>query len=108
MFCTQCGTKLDENAKFCISCGKPTGEEPPPAYSQAAYSAPYEPVAAVPGRKLRRIRAQKKVSGVCAGFAEYFDMDVTLMRIIWLGLLLLPPHIGAIAYIICMMVLPKS
>jgi len=59
-------------------------------------------------RRLRRIMARKKIAGVCAGFAEYFDMDVTLMRLIWLGLLLMPPNIGIIGYIVAMFVLPKE
>ena len=63
---------------------------------------------ATPHKKLRRIVAQKKLAGVCAGFAEYFDMDLTLMRLIWVGLLLIPPNIGIIAYIIAWIVLPKE
>ncbi len=67
------------------------------------------PAAALPpSKRLHKIRAGKKIAGVCAGFAEYFDMDVTLMRIIWLALLLLPPHIGLIAYIVSWAVLPKG
>lgn len=60
------------------------------------------------GKKLRRIVAQKKIAGVCAGFAEYFDTDISLMRIIWIALLLLPPSIGLIAYIIAWVVLPRE
>jgi len=52
--------------------------------------------------------APKKVAGVCAGFAEYFDTDLTLMRVIWVALLLIPPHIGLIAYIVSWAVLPKG
>ena len=59
-------------------------------------------------KRLRRIVSQKKIAGICAGFAEYFDTDVTLMRIIWVALLLLPPQIGLFAYIICWFVLPKE
>ena len=47
---------------------------------------------AAPPRRLRRIISQKKIAGVCAGFAEYFDTDLTLMRVIWVALLLLPPQ----------------
>ena len=47
--------------------------------------------AAAPVKRLRRVMAEKKIAGVCAGFAEYFDMDVTLVRLIWVGLVLLPP-----------------
>ncbi len=98
MFCTSCGTRLDDSARYCISCGKPTGPgtgdtTPPPAHAP---------------RKLRRILSGKKVAGVCNGFAEYFDMDLTLMRLIWVGLLLIPPHIGAVAYVISWFVLPKD
>ena len=98
MFCTSCGTRLDDSARFCISCGKPTSTNSP---------GPEAPPAAAP-RKLHRVLAGKKVAGVCAGFAEYFDMDVTLMRLIWVGLLLIPPHIGLVAYIISWIVLPKE
>jgi phage shock protein C len=104
MFCTQCGTNLDDRARFCTLCGKSTALAAPGATG-------VDPPAwtmGVAGRKLRRIRARKKIAGVCAGFAEYFDMDVTLMRLIWLGLLIMPPNIGAIGYIVAMFVLPKE
>jgi phage shock protein C len=94
MFCTQCGASLPETARFCTSCGKPTSPELPPA-------------AAAP-KKLRRIVSEKKIAGVCAGFAEYFSTDITLMRVIWVAMLLLPPHIGLIAYIVSWAVLPQS
>ena len=68
----------------------------------------FAPSAAAPPRKLRRIVSQKKIAGVCAGFAEYFDTDVTMMRVIWVALLILPPHLGLIAYIVAWAVLPKS
>jgi phage shock protein C len=96
MYCTRCGTKLDDAVRFCTQCGQSTT---PGAGSTTAQAAPT--------RKLRRIIAEKKIAGVCAGFAEYFDMDVTLMRLIWVGLLLIPPNIGIVAYIIAWIVLPK-
>ena len=95
MYCTQCGTQLADTARYCTSCGKPAGP-----------GMHFVPVAAAP-KKLRRIREGKKIAGVCAGFAEYFGTDVTVMRIIWVALLLLPPHIGLIGYIVSWAVLPK-
>jgi phage shock protein C len=95
MYCTQCGTQLAETARFCTACGKPT-----------APGIDVTPVAAAP-KKLRRIREGKKIAGVCAGFAEYFDTDVTVMRLIWVALALLPPNIGLIGYIVAWVVLPK-
>ena len=100
MFCTQCGTNLDDRARYCTLCGKSTALAVPGSTGVGAFGAA--------PRRLRRILARKKIAGVCAGFAEYFDMDVTLMRLIWLGLLLMPPNIGAIGYIVAMFVLPKE
>lgn len=69
---------------------------------------PGQGYAATAHKKLRRITSQKKIAGVCAGFAEYFDTDVTLMRVIWVALLLLPPNLGLIGYIIAWAVMPKE
>jgi len=35
-------------------------------------------------------------------------MDPTIMRLIWVALLLLPPSIGLIAYVVAWIVLPVS
>jgi phage shock protein C len=99
MFCTQCGTHLSDDARFCTVCGKPTlaGTVAPSIYAIDA-----------PARRLYRIRSRKKIAGVCAGFAEYFGLDVTLVRLIWVGLLIMPPSIGLIGYIISWIVLPTE
>ncbi|MBC7335279.1 MAG: PspC domain-containing protein [Clostridia bacterium] len=34
-------------------------------------------------RRLFRSRAQRILGGVCGGFAEYFDVDVVLVRLLW-------------------------
>jgi phage shock protein C len=79
----------------------------PPPDPGAPFQQPWAQESAAPPRRLRRILGKKKVAGVCAGFAEYFDTDLTLMRLIWVALLLIPPHVGLIAYIIAWAVLPK-
>ena len=108
MFCTQCGTKLDDTARFCTVCGKAVSDTPPalPRLEANPATAGYYP--GVAAKRLRRIMASKKIAGVCAGYAEYFNMDLTLMRLIWVGLLLMPPSIGLMAYIISWIVLPKE
>src|SRR5882757_1556067 len=106
MFCTRCGTKLDDAARFCVSCGKPVSvpesEIPQPTPVAAGFYPGFET------KRLRRILQGKKIAGVCTGYAEYFNMDVTLMRLIWVVLLLVPPNIGIIAYIVSWAVLPKE
>ncbi|HEU5022688.1 MAG TPA: PspC domain-containing protein [Bryobacteraceae bacterium] len=66
----------------------------------AAYSAPR--------KRLRRVLEGKKIAGVCTGFAEYFDMDVTLVRLIWVAMVLIPPSIGLVVYLVAWIVLPRD
>jgi phage shock protein PspC (stress-responsive transcriptional regulator) len=49
----------------------------------------------------------KKIGGVCAGFARYMAMDVTLLRILWL-LIAIFTGIGFIAYIVAWLIMPKD
>lgn len=49
-----------------------------------------------------------KISGVCAGLSDYLDIDVTLIRVIWL-ILVLCVGTGLLAYIIMALVVePKQ
>jgi phage shock protein C len=57
-------------------------------------------------RGLSRPREGKKLAGVCAGFARYLELDVTIVRVVWVLLVIFPPVPGLIAYIICWIVMP--
>ncbi len=49
------------------------------------------------------------IAGVCAGLAEYLEVDVTIVRIGWALLTLFSAIIlGIIAYIICAILMPKE
>lgn len=95
MFCTQCGTGLEEAHAYCFKCGNPTT---PGARN---------PYASRPAQRLVRVMRNKKIAGVCAGVARYFDLDPTLVRVIWLIALLLFGT-GLLAYIVCWIVMPKD
>lgn len=41
-------------------------------------------------RRLVRLPADGKVAGVCAGLAAYFEADVTLIRLVWVVLSIVP------------------
>ena len=55
-------------------------------------------------KTLYRNTADKILFGVCSGVAEYFDVDVSIVRILW-GVLAFT-GVGLIAYIIAAYVLP--
>ena len=54
-----------------------------------------------------RIEEGKMLSGVCTGLAYYFDIDVTLIRLLWVFLTLASAGVGIPAYIIAIIVLPS-
>ena len=58
-------------------------------------------------KKLYRIMKDKKIAGVCAGVAEYFKLDVSIVRLVWV-LLTLGWGVGLVAYIACALLIPEK
>ncbi len=51
----------------------------------------------------------KKISGVCGGIGEYFDVDPSLVRLAWIVMTVITGVIpGIIAYLIAAMVIPRE
>jgi phage shock protein C len=90
MFCPQCGKEYGQRVNFCCHCG----------------AAMYVPAPTV-NKRLTRSRKDKKIAGVCGGFAEYLDVDPTLLRIVVVMLALLGGW-GLIGYIIAWIVMPEG
>ena len=60
-------------------------------------------------KKLYRSVVDKKLSGVCGGIAEYFELDSTVIRLLWVVMTLFSAAFpGILAYIICALVMPKQ
>lgn len=57
--------------------------------------------------KLCRSESDKKLLGVCGGIAQYFNVDSTVVRLIW-ALLSLFWGTGIIAYLIAALIMPKE
>lgn len=59
-------------------------------------------------KKLYRSETDKKIAGVCGGIAEYFGIDSTLVRLIWvLASFFLTAFVGGvIAYLIAWAIIP--
>jgi len=59
-------------------------------------------------QKLTRSKNQM-IAGVCAGIAEYFDWDITLVRVSYVLLSVLSAGFpGLLVYIILWMVMPSA
>ena len=53
--------------------------------------------------------SEAKIAGVCAGFARYLGLDVTLVRVLWVVLTVFPmPFFGLVSYIVAWIVMPKD
>ena len=49
------------------------------------------------------------ICGVCAGIAEYFNIDPTIVRVVWaLATIILALFVGIIAYVACALILPDK
>ena len=59
------------------------------------------------GKKLYKSSTDKKIAGVCGGIAEYFNIDVNLVRICAV-LIGFAGGAGVIAYIAAAMLLPEK
>jgi len=58
-------------------------------------------------KKLYLSDSDKKIAGVCGGIAEYFEIDSTLVRLVWALVTIFSLFFtGIIAYIIAALVIP--
>ena len=58
-------------------------------------------------KQLMRSGRDKKIAGVCVGVAHYFDIDPTIVRVIW-GVLAFGYGAGIVAYIILWIIAPVA
>jgi len=84
---------------ICASCQREIAEQaaPPPAPSRVE-------------KRLMRSATDVKIAGVCAGFAEHLGVDPTIVRLVWVLILLVPvPVLPAfLGYIVAWIVMPKA
>ncbi|HLZ92730.1 MAG TPA: PspC domain-containing protein [Candidatus Acidoferrum sp.] len=98
MVCVNCQRQITDGSNFCYNCG---AKQPVPGAS-AVNTGEYG------GRKrLVRSTTDKKIAGVAAGLADYFDLDPTIIRVVWL-LAILFAGTGLIAYVILWIALPPG
>ena len=57
-------------------------------------------------KKLYKSNTDKKICGVCGGLAEYFNVDSTLIRLLWITAICVFGT-GILAYFIAALVMPE-
>ena len=88
MYCNHCGKMIQDDAAVCAYCGIRVG-------------------ASLARTKLVRPRLGRKVGGICLGFSEYFDVDVTLVRVVWL-IAAFMACFGLLSYLVAWIVMPEE
>jgi phage shock protein PspC (stress-responsive transcriptional regulator) len=94
MTCPNCQKEIADHSNFCYNCG-----------ARLVVGAPGVAAPVNTARRLTRSSTDKKIAGVCGGLAEYFDLDPTLVRVLWL-LLVFFAGTGVLAYLILWIALP--
>lgn len=60
-------------------------------------------------KKLYRSRNNRMLGGVCGGIAEFFDIDPTIIRVVYVLLSLFTAAFpGILLYIICLLIIPND
>ena len=59
-------------------------------------------------KKIERPRVGRMLAGVCAAIANYANVDVTVVRIIYLLATIFTAFSGAIIYFILMLIIPEE
>jgi phage shock protein C len=93
MICGSCQREIADNSNFCYFCGaRQQGAQP-------ARSA----------RRLMRSATDKKLAGICGGLGEYFEMDSTLVRLIWVLVVVFTGIFpGVIVYLVAWLIMPEA
>ena len=60
-----------------------------------------------PTRKLYRSRTNRQLAGVCGGLAQYFNMDATLIRVLFVLLAVLGGS-GLVLYLAMWIIVPRE
>jgi phage shock protein C len=90
MYCNACGKVIADDGRFCSHCGNVVGIPPTP-------------------KKLMRSRTDRKIGGVCAGLAQYLDLDTSLVRILWFFIMLVSGIVpGIVAYVLAWIIIPEE
>ncbi len=57
-------------------------------------------------KKLYRSRTNKIFAGVCGGIGEFFDVDPTLIRLLWVLITIFSMGLGIILYVVAWIITP--
>jgi phage shock protein C len=93
MNCPNCQRDITNYSNFCYFCGA--------RQTQAS--------GVIPPRRLQRSAVDCKLAGVCGGVAEYFGMDSTIVRLLWVLVTFVTGLVpGIVVYLVGWLIMPAG
>jgi phage shock protein C len=59
-------------------------------------------------KRLYRSKKERMLGGVCAGLGEYFAIDPTVIRFIWVVVTILSIGTGVLVYLLAWIIIPEE
>ena len=59
-------------------------------------------------KKLKKSATNKTICGVCGGIGEYFKVDPTIIRLLWIIISIGSVGLGIVAYFIAAVIIPDE
>jgi phage shock protein C len=92
MICGNCQREIADYSRYCYFCGK---------HQATGF-------AGSPTQRLHRSVTDSKIAGVCGGIAEYFQVDSTIVRLVWAFVTFFTAIVPGIAvYILAWILMPE-
>ena len=94
--CVGCGTSLESGAHFCSSCGR------------AVQPRTFDLEARLGAERLLRPRQHRMIAGVCAGCAQRYGWDASLVRLVMLLAFVFGAGTPLLAYAVAWVIMPNE
>ena len=106
LYCSSCGAANEEFATYCASCGEDLSQAREKKDKSQTTSQTSSTTTSTEEKKLLRSREDKMVTGLSAGLAKYLDMDVDLVRLIWVIAFLVTGGTAIVIYLVMALAIP--